>query len=123
MPAKSAFGGVVMHLSPVFVAGLIVLSFAGASHSAPSPDANPASGAWFGSLVDPDTNAPCCSLSDCRMVEHRMGRDHFEVEVEGHWVSVPEEKVLHRADNPTGQAVLCWSRALGILCFVPGTGT
>lgn len=112
-----------MHLSSVFVASSMVLSFAGVGHSAPPPNANPAFSAWFGSLVDPNTNAPCCSLSDCRTVEHRMARDHFEVEVEGRWVSVPEEKVLHRTDNPTGQAVLCWSRALGILCFVPGAGT
>jgi hypothetical protein len=112
-----------MHLSPVFVAGSMVLSFAGAGHTAPPPNANPAFSAWFESLIDPDTSVPCCSLSDCRMVEHRMARDHFEVEVEGQWVSIPEEKVLHRTDNPTGQAVLCWSKALGIMCFVPGAGT
>lgn len=112
-----------MHSTSVFVAGLMVLSLAEAGHAAPPPNANPAFSDWFGSLIDPDTTAPCCSVADCRIVEHRIVRDHFEVEVEGRWVGIPEEKVLHRTDNPTGQAVLCSSKALGILCFVPGVGT
>lgn len=112
-----------MHLSHWFVAVMLVHSSAGSAFAAPPPDANPAFGAWFSSLVDPETNAPCCSLTDCRTVEHRMARDHFEVEVEGHWLSVPVEKILHRTDNPTGQAVLCWSKMLGILCFIPGAGS
>lgn len=112
-----------MHSAPVFMVGLMVLSLARAGHTAPPPKSNPAFGEWFGSLIDPDTTVPCCSIADCRMVEHRIVQDHFEAEVEGRWVGIPEGKVLRRTDNPTGQAVLCWSKALGVLCFVPGVGT
>lgn len=112
-----------MHRSFWLLAVMMALAPAGSALAAPPPNANPAFSAWFGSLTDPETSVPCCSLTDCRMVEHRRVGDHFEAEVEGHWLSVPIEKVLHRTDNPTGQAVLCWSRVLGVLCFVPGAGT
>jgi hypothetical protein len=37
------------------------------------------------------------------------------------WVDVPENSVLHRIDNPTGEAVACWA-GTKIICFVEGTG-
>ncbi len=40
--------------------------------------------------------------------------------IEGQWLPVPREKVLNRSDNPTGRAVVCWTRILGILCFIRG---
>lgn len=36
------------------------------------------------------------------------------------WLIVPAEKILNRSDNPTGRAVVCWTPASGILCFVHG---
>lgn len=112
-----------MHLSSGIATVTIALLAVGTSSAAPPPNANPAFSDWFNSLVDPDLNVSCCSRTDCRTVEDRMARDHFEVRVGDRWLSVPPDKVLHRTDNPTGQAVLCWSKVLGILCFVPGAGT
>jgi hypothetical protein len=51
-----------------------------------------------------------------------MAVDHHEAFVQGAWLPVPEEKIVHRRDNPTGQAILCWHPDLGIMCFVPGPG-
>lgn len=38
-------------------------------------------------------------------------------------MAVPADKILHRYDNPTGRAVVCWTPALGIMCFVEGPAT
>ena len=35
----------------------------------------------------------------------------------------PNEKILHKSNNPTGSAVACYLPWMGILCFVPGAGT
>ncbi len=112
-----------MHLYFGIAAAAMALLTAGNGYAAPPPNANPAFADWFDSLVDPDTNASCCSRADCRTVEHRMALDHFEARLGDRWVSIPPDKILYRTDNPTGQAVLCWSKVLGILCFVPGAGT
>jgi hypothetical protein len=89
----------------------------------PPPNANPAFKSWFESLHDPDGVFPCCSVSDCRLTESRVTGNHYEALIEGEWLAVPPEKVLHHTDNPTGQAVACWSEEMGILCFIPGPGT
>jgi len=35
------------------------------------------------------------------------------------WVDVPEDSVLHKHDNPTGEGVACWAGSR-IICFVEG---
>jgi hypothetical protein len=96
---------------------------ASAALASPPPDADPSLAPWFNSLMDPQTSRSCCGAADCRPTENRIRDDHYEVFVENEWVTVPANKVLKRSDNPTGQAVLCWSKTIGVLCFVPGTGT
>ena len=91
-----------------------------AAHAAPPPDADPTLAPWFRDLREPDTGRSCCSISDCRPAEARTRGDHYEVLIEGQWLPVPPEKVLNRSDNPTGRAVVCWTRILGILCFIRG---
>lgn len=93
-----------------------------AAKAKPPPAVDPSLGRWFQSLEDPETTLSCCDEADCRPVDARVARDHHEVLVGGVWTRVPEQKVLHRTDNPTGGAVLCWNKALGIMCFVPGPG-
>jgi hypothetical protein len=87
----------------------------------PPPGAT-ANSLWFESLEDPETTLSCCDEADCRVVDDRIAGDHYEVLVRGAWIAVPAGKMLHRTDNPTGRAVLCWSPAFGIMCFVPGLG-
>lgn len=90
------------------------------ARAAPPPDADPALSPWFRSLQAPDTGRSCCSITDCRPTEARTRGDHYEVLIEDRWLVVPPEKVLSRADNPTGRAIVCWTPTLGIMCFVHG---
>jgi hypothetical protein len=39
------------------------------------------------------------------------------------WTAVPQDKILQHIDNPVGRAVVCWTPALGIMCFVRATET
>ena len=75
----------------------------------------------------------CCSVSDCRVVKWRWG-DRLEAYIPttddrgftkfpgapNQWLAVPDG-VIKREDNPTGQAIACWSRAKrddsGFYCF------
>jgi hypothetical protein len=91
--------------------------------AAPPPDADPAMAPWFNSLRQPGSGISCCSIADCRPVDYRTVGDHYEAYIEGEWRPVPPDKVLTRADNPTGRAVVCWTKLSGIMCFVRGPET
>lgn len=73
---------------------------------------------WFQSLRQPGTGVSCCSIADCRTTDYRTVGDQYEALIDDKWVRVPPEKILQRMDNPTGRAVVCWTPALGIMCFV-----
>jgi hypothetical protein len=73
---------------------------------------------WYQSLRQPGTGTSCCSIADCRTTDYRTNGDTYEALIDGKWIIVPQEKILQRADNPTGRAVVCWTPALGIMCFV-----
>ena len=96
------------------------LLFTSVAQAAPPPDADPPLAPWFRDLREPDTGRSCCSISDCRPTEARTRGDHYEVLIEGQWLAVPPDKVLNRSDNPTGRPIVCWTRTLGIMCFVRG---
>src|SRR4051812_43641866 len=85
----------------------------------PPPNPDPNLSSWFQSLADPETTLPCCDEADCRPIDDRIARDHYEVLLGHVWTRVPDERIVHRTDNPTGRAILCWSKALGIMCFIP----
>src|SRR3954454_2742711 len=99
--------------------------------AAPPPYADPALAPWFRSLHQPKTNQSCCDRSDCRTVQYRIIDGHFQAFIGGEfarwqnppfaWVDVPEDSILHRHDNPTGEAVACWSGRT-IICFIEGNG-
>src|SRR3954463_3471669 len=101
----------------------LVLPMLGTARAAPRESADRAMQAWYGDLTDPETSIPCCGESDCGVVENRIVQGQFEAKIDGQWLSVPVDKVLHPKSNPTGQAVLCYSKSLGVMCFVPGPGT
>lgn len=89
----------------------------------PPPNADPKLAPWFESLRQPRSGASCCSIADCRPADFRTSGDHYEVKLQRGWTAVPREKILHRLDNPTGRAVVCWTPSVGIMCFVPGPQT
>ena len=102
---------------------------------------NPALGAWFKSLKRPGSEHPCCSISDCRVTGYVIRNEHFEVKIDGWPYLVPDAAVLHDANNPTREAVVCYTfSAFGppmaageirivprdtveILCFIPPEAT
>jgi hypothetical protein len=96
----------------------IVLLLAAGAQARPPDDADPALRPWFEDLRQPGTGWPCCSMADCRRAEYRVQDGHYEVLILGMWVVVPPDRVLDRADNPTGHAVVCWLPTAGVLCFV-----
>lgn len=102
---------------------IAVLAIAGFAAARPPARADPALAPWFGSLTQPGTGMSCCSIADCRQTDFRIQGDHYEAVVQGEWREIPRDKILQRADNPTGRAVVCWSPALGIMCFVRGPET
>jgi hypothetical protein len=99
--------------------------------AAPPQGADPTLAPWFKSLRQPQTNLSCCDRSDCRTVRYRIVDGHFQAFIGEEfarwqnppyaWVDVPEDSIIHRMDNPTGEGVACWAGAK-IICFIEGTG-
>jgi hypothetical protein len=73
---------------------------------------------WFNSLQQPGSGISCCSIADCRRTDSRIVGDHYEVMIDGEWRAVPPSAVVDRDDNPTGRAVVCYTPARGIMCFI-----
>ncbi len=92
-----------------------------AASAQPPSNADPRLAPWFRSLLQPGTEISCCSLSDCHETDYRVTADHYEALITGKWVIVPPNKILQRTDNPTGRAVVCWTRERGIMCFMRAT--
>ena len=69
-----------MRVSCLLAAFLLV---AASAHAAPPPNADPQFRDWFSSLRVPGTPTPCCSASDCRMVDSRWNgaTQHYEARV------------------------------------------
>src|ERR1700736_2477098 len=69
------------------------------------------------------TGASCCSpASDCQMTDYDMDADgRYWIFAEGELIQVPPDKILQRADNPTGRGVACLRHDDGhpvVRCFV-----
>jgi hypothetical protein len=70
-----------MRVSHLLIALLLV---AASTRAAPPPNADPQFRDWFSSLRVPGSSfTPCCSVSDCRMVDSRWNGDtqHYEAKV------------------------------------------
>ena len=61
---------------------------------------------FYMTLQRPDGKGSCCNLTDCRPTSGRMVDDHYEVKVNGAWISVPQSKIIHRA-APDGGFHVC----------------
>jgi hypothetical protein len=106
-----------------FAAAFALALVAPPAHSRPPPGGvDPLLAPWFEDLRQPGTGHSCCSIADCRTVDARVVQDHYEAFIDDRWMVVPPDKILRRYDNPTGRAVVCWTPALGIMCFVQGPG-
>jgi len=104
----------------VISVGMLVVCLAQPTQAAPPPDADPKLSPWFNDLEQPKTHAPCCSIADCRPVASRQSDGHYQAQIDGRWRTIPDEVILNRTDNPTGQAIACWTPNSGIiLCFIP----
>lgn len=107
--------------------------------SAPPAGADPSSAIanWFHDLEVPGKPGTiCCSIADCRPVLWRERGGHYEVWIDhktfddeaingivpDDWVIVPDATVIHRTDNPMGEAVACFYRG-ELRCFVAGPET
>ena len=101
----------------------VLMMMAALARGTPPEHTDPALAPWFRSLQQPNTGVSCCSIADCRAVEYRINGDHYEAFVDEKWRAVPPEKILQHIDNPVGRAVVCYTPALGILCFVRPTET
>lgn len=118
-------------LIPTLAAASLICSYQTQLRAAPPPGADPDLAPWFRSLRQPNTDQSCCDRADCRTVQYRIVDGHFQAFIGGEfarwqnppyaWVDVPEDSIIHRHDNPTGEGVACWA-GMRIICFVEGTG-
>ena len=57
---------------------------------------------FYRNLERPDTKASCCNRTDCRPTSGRQVDGHYEVKVNGAWVSVPPSKILKQSAPDLG---------------------
>lgn len=82
---------------------------------------------WLHGLRSPQGGS-CCGPADCGITQYRIaanrpeGMSGYQVWYGDRWLDVPADRVVRRADNPTGHAVLCISPGNAfIYCFVPAS--
>ena len=119
-----AFGRDGTRRLSLIVATLLFLCSGAPAHP---PDAEFAD--WFRSLKEPGTEATatggvsCCSpASDCQITDYETDAEgRYWVTAGGERIQVPPDKILQRADNPTGRGVACLRHDNGhpvVRCFV-----
>lgn len=112
------------HASMQLPAIALLACISAPADAAPPANADPSLAPFFESLKQPGTGVSCCSIADCRPAEYRLSDNGYEALLDTKWVRVPDDRVLHGRDNPTGHAILCRSPISGtILCFVPASET
>ena len=95
------------------------------------PDADPALAPFFKNLTKPNSIERCCDISDCRIVPMKtVGNIYYVWIAKGNnmqsfidgvdgWVEVPNNAIIRDKTNPTGGAVVCWTKHRGIIYFLP----
>lgn len=61
---------------------------------------------FYQQLFTPVTKVSCCNLADCRPTSGRAVGDHYEVKINGAWVTVLPDKVVKRT-APDGGYHVC----------------
>lgn len=69
-------------------------------------DAEPMA-SWFQDLKTPGTGMSCCGAADCRNFPVTIRDGQYWVKYNDAWLPVPQEVVLDKIDNPTGDYVTC----------------
>ncbi len=82
------------------------------AHAAPPAGADLSMRSWYESLIDPKTGGSCCGEGDCRHYPTATytdagGKTHYQVLFKDVWMAVPDDRILERTDNPTGDIVTC----------------
>ena len=67
---------------------------------------------FYSKLIRKDTKTSCCDLSDCRPTVSRMVGDHYEVKVDGAWLTVPKD-TIQNVLAPDGGAHVCAPKQTG----------
>ena len=57
---------------------------------------------FYDTLQRPDTKGSCCNLTDCKPTQGRVVDDHYEVKVNGAWISVPAYKIVKKSAPDMG---------------------
>jgi hypothetical protein len=60
---------------------------------------------WFKNAKAPNGGA-CCDEADGHRTEYELRENHYWVLIEGAWVVVPAQAVIHNEPNPVGEAVV-----------------
>ena len=57
---------------------------------------------FYDTLQRPDTKGSCCNLTDCRPTQGRVAGEHYEIKVNGAWISVPADKIVKKSAPDMG---------------------
>jgi hypothetical protein len=60
---------------------------------------------WFKNAKAPNGGA-CCDQADGHRTEYELRENHYWVLIDGKWVVVPAQAVIHNEPNPIGEAVV-----------------
>jgi len=83
---------------------------------------------WYETLRQPGNGASCCNNMDCRPTRSRVVNGGVEVELDGEWTPVPQNKILN-VPSPDLQSHVCAPRASSVFpkghiyCVVLGAGS
>ena len=121
---------VAMLVGLLIIAILAIFSIAATATPALARDdgryAGSALKSWFDQLAS--RKGLCCSFADGWAIEDAdwdVAGGHYRVRIEGQWVDVPDEALV-TVPNRFGRAVVWPTRdetgAIGIRCFMPGSG-
>jgi len=61
---------------------------------------------FYNTTQQPDGKGSCCNLTDCRPTSGRSVDGHYEIKVNGIWISVPQTKIIRRS-APDGGYHVC----------------
>ena len=105
------------------IASLALVSALAAAGGASAADQSRDRAAWFNGLLQPGTEAPCCSISDCTRTVADWRSGQWWAIVVGEWTPIPPETVLNNTQSIDGDAYVCATHYRKIYCFVkPDTG-
>lgn len=84
-----------MRLLVIIAAALLALTLPAAAQDGQHGQSHDTwHGDFYQKLVTPETKVSCCNLADCRPTSGRAVGDHYEVKIDGSWITVLPSKVV-----------------------------